>query len=217
MFDLIKIFISFVLTGFVGVFVSYYFQRKNALSQLVFKQAERKAIELKEIRDKFEQLAGERVYRAKILIGSLSSNTVAEKDRETYRESVASWNKNLNALFFDLKAQGLYGVSLEVERNVQRNFYNSHVIIKKELEKIVGKPENMDAALASVNAAYSNASDISDRLTAIADKRWDEIKNSDTIGLTAYNLERASTLILLVALFHKAPHSLRISRSRVDS
>lgn len=215
MFDLLKIVISFVLTGFVGVFVSYYFQRKNSLSQLSFKLAERKAGELKDIRDKFEQLSAERIYQAKNMIISIRKDTLTEKDRELYMDSVRNWNKSLNVIYFDLRSQGLYPVTLQVEE-VQVKFRSAHLEIKSEIDKKISLPSSLEAAMTSIESAYARSCDISKLLTETSDFRWAEVKNVDTVELTPWNLNKASTLTLIVALFHKTPSSLRISRSRVD-
>lgn len=218
MFDLIKIFLTFLLTGCVGVFISYRFQKKQIQNQLFFKKAEKKAIELKETRDRFEELSSERIYRTKTIITSLKENTVTEKEREDYQSSVINWNKKLNTLFFDLSSQDLYWLAIKIEEKVHDELAFAHQEIKKEInKKTIPTGSDLHSALNAVNRAYENARVTTKEITGIADSRWDEIKTADSVTLGYHNLEQASTLTLLRALFHSAPHRLRINRSRFDS
>lgn len=217
MFDLIKIFISFVLTGCVGVYISYRIQKKNTHNQLRLKKAEKKADELKNTRDRFEQLSGERIYRTRGIIASIKEGTVTEKEKIDYQESVINWNKNLNTIFFDLGNQRLYRIAIIIENKVHYELANAHLEIKRETTKKIGS-QKPDLLLAEgyVNSAYASARDVTKSLTKIADERWDEIQNADSVPLSYWNAHQASTLTLIVALFHKAPHRLRVSRSRID-
>jgi hypothetical protein len=216
MFDLVKIGISFILSGFVGVLVSYYFQRKNTLNQLNFKMAERKAGELKEIRDKFEKISAERIYQTRNMMDSIHVNAVTDKDREHYKESIRNWNNNLNVIYFDLQAQDLHHIALQVE-SVHARFRSAHYEIDRKINAKISAPASLTAARASVDSAYAESSRVSNLLTQIADLRWSEVKDADTVNLTLANLDKASSLMLLIAIFHKSPSTLRISRSRVDS
>jgi hypothetical protein len=218
MFDLIKIFITFLLTGCVGVFISYRIQRKQIQTQLFFKKAEKKAIELKETRDRFEDLSGERIYRSKTIITSLKDNTITEKEREDYQLSVVNWNKKLNTLYFDLSGQQLYYLAIQIENEVHNELALAHLEIKKEInKKTVPTGSDLDSAMRAVNRAYENARLMTKEMTFIADSRWDEIKTADSLPLSYHNLEQASTLTLIRALFHSSPHRLRINRSRFDN
>ncbi|WP_144399797.1 hypothetical protein [Pseudomonas avellanae] len=219
MTDFSKILLSFFLSGFVGVFVSYFFQRKNAKSQIVYKRAERQADELKMVRDKFEQLSSERIYYARLMILSLKSNTLTELDRQSYRKAVVSWNKSLNRFFLDLNAQNLYSIALEIESSVQENFIKSHSWIRERVEKKVvsfRESDNAVEALKSLDLAYARSKEVTLRLTVVVDQRWDDVQFADTVLLSAANVKHASTMTLIFALFHKAPHRLRISRPCVD-
>lgn len=217
MFDLIKIFFTFLLTGCVGVFISYKFQKKQLQTQLSFKKAEKKAIELKETRDRFEELSSERIYRTKTIITSLKEDTVTDKEREDYQTSVVNWNKKLNTLFFDLNSQDLYWMAIRIEDQIHNELAFAHREIKKEInKKTLPTGSDLNSALNAVNRAYNNAKTTTKEITTIADTRWDDIKTADSIPLSYHHLEHASTLTLLRALFHSAPHRLRISRSRFD-
>jgi len=217
MFDLIKIFITFLLTGCVGVFISYRFQKKHIQTQLFFKKAEKKAIELKETLNNFENLSSERIYRTKTIITSLKEKNVTEKERDDYQTSVINWNKKLNAFFFELNNQDLYGTAIRIENLVHKELALAHKEIKKEInKKTIPTGADLDLALKAAERAYANASDITMWITKVTDSRWDEIKTADSVSLSYHNLEQASTLTLLRAAFHSSPHRLRISRSRFD-
>jgi hypothetical protein len=218
MFDLLKIFITFFLTGCVGVFISYRFQKKQIQAQLFFKKAEKKAIELKETRDKFEDLSSDRIYRTKSIISSIKEGSVTDKERDDYQKSVINWNKNLNALFFDLSSQGLYSLAIRIENEIHNELALAHKHIKKEFDKKT-LPTGSDLNIASiaVKRAYKHAKNTTKEITSIADSRWDEIKDADSIPLSYHNLEQASTFTLLRAIFNPTPHRLRISRSRFDN
>lgn len=208
---------SFILTGCVGVYISYVIQKKNTHNQLRLKKAEKKADELKVTRDKFEQLSGERIYRTRGIISSLKEKSVTEKERIDYQESVINWNKHLNTLFFDLSNQKLYRIAIAIEKDVHNQLAEAHLQIKKEInKKLNSSTADLTIALSCVNNAYSNSREITKELTIIADERWDEIKDADSVPLSYWNTHQASTLTLIVALFHKSPHRLRVNRSRID-
>lgn len=217
MFDLFKIFISFILTGCVGVFISYKVQQRNNQNLLRIKKAEKKASELKAVRDNFENLSSERIYRTRQIIASIREKSVTDKEREGYQDSVINWNKNLNAMFFDLSSHKLYEFAIKVENEVHNELVIAHLEIKKELKlenKII--PADISKALSATNRAYEAARKVTQTLTNIADERWEAIKDYDSEPLSYENVHQASTLTLLIALFHKSPLRLRISRSRLD-
>lgn len=217
MFDLLKILITFILTGCVGVFISYKVQKKQSHNNIIIKKAEKKISELKDTRDIFEDLSSDRIYRSRITISSLKEGEISEKDRESYQLSVANWNKKLNTLFFELNSQNIYYIAIEIERDVQKYFAMAHKEIKKEInKKTIPTGADLNFATDCINTAYKNAKNISENITDIAEKRWDDIKNADSVPLSEFNLDKASAFTLIAALFHPTPHKLRISRSRFD-
>lgn len=219
MVDFLKIFFSFFLSGVVGVSISQYFQRRSLINQLIIKVSEKKASEIKEIRDSFEQLSAERIYRAKELIDILLSRGETAEARKNYRDSVVAWNKKLNLFFLDLRAQNLYGVALDIESKVQNNFCEAHGIIKRQVDLGFSMYEisSLRLALGRIESAYSESIKVTTKLTKVADERWENVRFAGTEGLTEWNLEYASTFQLIIAIFHKAPHSLRISCSKINS
>ncbi|WP_343550385.1 hypothetical protein [Pantoea sp.] len=217
MFDILKILITFILTGFVGVFISHKFQQKNNQNQLRIKKAEKKAAELKAIRDNFEKLSSERIYRTRQIISSINEKSLTDKEREGYQDSVIDWNKNLNAMFFDLSSHKLYEFAIRIEIDVHNELATAHLEIKKEIKNNKSViPADLVMALKSTNRAYESARKVTKSLTDIADNRWDEIKDYDSEPLTYSNIHQASTITLLIALFHKSPLRLRINRSRLN-
>ena len=218
MFDLIKIFVSFFLTGCVGVFISYHFQRKQFQTQFIFKKAEKKVSELIETRNKFEELSSDRIYRTKLILSSIEENSVTDKEREDYQNSVANWNKSINSFSFHLSSQGYYYIAIDIENEVHNELALAHACIKKILnKKTIQKREDIKTASEATKRAFAKAKKITKHLTTVADSRWDDIKEADSIPLDYHNLEQASTLTLLRALFHLQPHRLRINRSRFDN
>ncbi|WP_156506643.1 hypothetical protein [Pantoea sp. OXWO6B1] len=222
MFDLIKIVVTFLLSGCVGVFITYRFQKKQFQNQYFFKKAEMKAIELKEVRNSFEALASERIYRSKTLINSFREGKTNDSEIESYISSVVNWNTKLNRLYFDLNSQQLSSLANVIEDSIQKEFYNAHLEIKKEIHKhkeqrTGSSGASLKTALNAINRAYEKIKNVTTQLTETSDSRWDEIKNADTISFNYHHLEYASTLTLLRALFHSSPHRLRIPRSNFDN
>lgn len=223
MFDLLKIVVSFMLSGVVGVSVSQYFQKKSLINQFLLKKSEKKAGEVKDIRDSFEQLSAERIYRAKYLINALLTNNAIEDSiedaRKSYRDSVFAWNMKLNIFFLDLRVQRLYHIALMIEADVQVCFHEAHGIIREQVGRKLGGYDDsrLKLALSKIESAYSSSIEITKELTRIADIRWDEVRFTGTVRLNESNLEHASTIKLIIAAFHKVPLSLRISSPQDDS
>lgn len=223
MLDLLKIFVSFILSGVVGVSVSHYFQRKSLINQFLLKKSEEKVSELKDIRDSFEQLSAERIYRAKYLINEMLSKGAIDESmadaRKNYQDSVGAWNKKLNIFFLDLGVQGLNSIARNIESGAHASFREAHDIMNEQINrKLKGVDKSkLKLALDKIDSAYSNSIEITKELTRIADIRWDEVRFTGTERLTLLNLEHASTFKLIIATFHKVPLSLRISCPNSDS
>lgn len=122
MSDLAKIILTFLLTGDVGVYISFLFQKRNAQIQIYFKVYEKKATELKEVRVLFEKLSSDRLYRATSLLTSISECRITDKERDDYRNSVSEWNKSINFIFIELNNYKLFGTANRIEKLVHDRF-----------------------------------------------------------------------------------------------
>lgn len=74
--------------------------------------------------------------------------------------------------------------------------------------------EYLNRSLNLLDIVYKETKYVSNTLTNEADRLWDDLINDYTDDLTIYNINRASTLILILAIFDPTSHLLRIRRPR---
>jgi len=217
MSDLAKIILTFLLTGGVGVYISFLFQKRNAQIQIYFKVYEKKATELKEVRVLFEKLSSDRLYRATSLLTSISECRITDKERDDYRNSVSEWNKSINFIFIELNNYKLFGTANRIEKLVHDRFKNILSFISSCIDNKEGNCiSDVNNAFYLIHELVVSANEISASISSKLDEYLENIANADGVPMEANNLQYASTLTLLIAIFHPHPHRLRISRSRFN-
>lgn len=216
MFDIIKIIIGFILTGIVGSFLAQYYQKKNFIYQTKIIKLQKEIDRLKELADNIEKLAGMRIFYGRNLIDNSDkreSNEFTEARRQ-YRTSVEKWNESLSSFFIELRSLGLTQLAFDLERNVHDNLRKAHSLI----DELIRKNNKID--ISKIGKHYSMAFDglrnVSKNIMSETEKKWDKIISGNSEKLSQYNLSDASIVTLIIAIFHKNPHLLRIRRSSID-
>ena len=105
-------------------------------------------------------------------------------------------------------------LAFELEKNVHENLFKAHRIIDNCIRK--GQKVDLEGLQNNYSLAFDGLRKISKKLMDTSDNKWSKIKNGNTEQLSQYNLNKASFVTLIFALFHKTPHSLRIYRSDND-
>lgn len=216
MFEIIKIIITFLLTGVVGALLSQRFQRKSFLHQIKINQTQKEIERIKEIASNIEKDAGMRIFYGRNLIENFVNNNTEEieKSRSDYRKSVIKWNENLTSYFLELRSLGLAHLAIDLEKNVHEYLFKAHRIIDDCIRK--NKKVKFEDLRINYSLAFEGLREISKALINISERKWSTIRNGNYEQLNQYNLNKASLFTLIFALFHKNPHSLRIHRSDND-
>lgn len=216
MFDIIKIIIGFILTGIVGSFLAQYYQKKNFIYQTKIIKLQKEIDRLKELADNIEKLAGMRIFYGRNLIDNSNERESKEfsEARRQYRASVERWNENLSSFFIELRSLGLTQLAFDLERNVHDNLRKAHSLIDELIRK------NNIVDISKIGHHYSMAFDglrfVSKNLILETDRKWNRIISGNSEKLNQYNLSDASIVTLIIAIFHKNPHLLRVRRSSMD-
>lgn len=216
MFDIIKIIIGFILTGIIGTFLAQYYQKKNFIYQTKIIKLQKEIERLKELADNIEKLAGMRIFYGRNLIDNCSEKESKEfsEARKQYRASVEKWNENLSSFFIELRSLGLTTLAFDLEKNVHNNLRKAHLLI----DELIRKNNKVD--ISKIGHHYSMAFDglryVSKNIMIETDRKWDTIISGNSELLNKYNLSDAGIGTLIIAIFHKNPHLLRIRRSGMD-
>jgi hypothetical protein len=216
MFDIIKIIITFILTGVLGALLSQRIQKKNFLYQVKITKTQKESERLKELASNIEKDAGMRIFYGRNIIENFISNNKdeVEKLRPDYRQSVVHWNENLSSYYIELRSLNLTHLAIDLEKNVHNNLFDVHRIIDDAIRK--DKKLNLSKLGEKHSLAFDGLRKISKELINISDEKWSSIKNGNSEHLNQNNLHKASFYTLIFALFHKNPHFLRINRSDND-
>ena len=216
MFDIIKIIIGFILTGIVGSFLAQYYQKKNFIYQTKIIKLQKEIDRLKELADNIEKLAGMRIFYGRNLIDNSDkreSNEFTEARRQ-YRTSVEKWNESLSSFFIELRSLGLTQLAFDLERNVHDNLRKAHSLI----DELIRKNNKIDISkiVKHYSMSFDGLRNVSKNIMFETEKKWDKIISGNSEKLSQYNLSDASIVTLIIAIFHKNPHLLRIRRSSID-
>ena len=212
--EIIKIVIGFIFTGVIGSMISAKVQRTSYKNQAKTSKIEKEVEKIKEIARKIGSLSSKRNITARIFIDCLySKGTDDEKIKEArsdYRESVLEWNSNLQSIYIDLFSNDMYEFALRLESSVHNHFVQSHRLINEKLNNKPIPPEDIERQLSS---AFKQTRSISLELATKANAKLELALNGDTEPLSINNINNASSITLLRALFHTKPNSIRIPRS----
>lgn len=212
--DILKIIISFVLTGVVGVFITARVQRTNFINQTKISKAEKDLEKTKEIIKRIESLSSIRIYTAKVVTANLSEGLLLPEDdpsRIEYRKAVFEWNINLQSIFIELRGINLNYYAITLERDVQVNFKESHDLIRAKISN--NSIVNSNEILESINIAYKETRSLSYDMLKTANEKWKKTLDGNLDNLNTYNMDRATIWTLIKALFYKDPRSLRVISS----
>lgn len=206
---------SFILTGVVGTYIASKFQRNSYINQAKTLKTEKEVEKIKEITKRISTLASARNISARILVDNIySKNNDAEKTlklREEYRKSVSEWNMNIQTIYIDLFANDMYPFAILLESTVHESFRKSHMLINEKINNFKDvKSSEIESHLSS---AFKQTRSLSLSLIERANEKMEQALNGNTENLSAYNLHNASSLTLIIALFHSHPNLLRIPRS----
>lgn len=219
--EMLKIIIGFVLTGVLGVFISSRYQRKNSLIQIKILKVEKDVLKLKEVVNTLEVLSSVRNYKGRCLADLVCNSRIVDMNsdiimqaRNDYKDSVAEWNKNINKLYIELYSLGMYEYAIRLEREVHDNFRIAHSLLRSR----INDAKNVEALVigSAFSTVFKHTRSLSYDIVKKADEKWDAVMNGNFIPLRQYNLEDASSWLLIKALFNKRPDSLSIRRSVSD-
>lgn len=97
--DLVKLFVTFVLTTIVGGALGYFFQRRQNDYQWQRTRWEKDLADAQAVFEEVARLLDRRLYRARQLLWSLDRAAKTRDQRlSDYRAVVIEWNENLNRL-----------------------------------------------------------------------------------------------------------------------
>lgn len=207
-----------VISGWIGNKITKIFQEKAFHNQQKIKNAEAEMERLTVISTRLIQAVSKRRFALQNLIDALITTKNIEKDdplRVTYREAVQSWNLELQLLLLELSSLSLEGLAIHLENSVQGQFYLAHQDLnsylnnqeKDKLSNILNKISNR------LKQVYASTQEINNILIKEARNKKEEILHGDTEKLSVWNLDKAPSWILFVAIFHSTPNNLRIPRS----
>lgn len=207
-----------VISGWIGNKITKIFQEKAFHNQQKIKNAEAEMERLTAISTRLIQAVSKRRFALQNLIDALTTKKNIEKDdplRVTYREAVQSWNLELQLLLLELSSLSLEGLAIHLENSVQGQFYLAHQDLnsylnnqeKDKLSNILNKISNR------LKQVYASTQEINNILIKEARNKKEEILHGDTEKLSVWNLDKAPSWILFVAIFHSTPNNLRIPRS----
>lgn len=216
--DIIKIVIGFVFTGILGAAISSKIQRKNFVNQTKISKTEKEFEKIKELTKKIELLSGARNYSVRVLSSAINlrgnGDAKLEEIRSEYRDAVREWNINITTIYTELYSLNLYKYAIDLEKNVHNTFRKIHELINDSIKNDTPAREREINELA--DGIFKNTRRISSNLINEGASRWTNTINGNTEKLSFYNIEYATLCTLIIALFHRAPKSLRIKRPNPD-
>lgn len=210
-----EIIISFIFTGVIGSIITNKFQKNNFINQVNIMKVEKDIEKIKEITKNIEIISSQRRLKGLFLIEALTTQTSDEdiqEARNKYILSVSKWNDELSPILIELHSIGLSSIASSLEFTVHKTFYNAHESIRKILRE--KNKCDINHATELFENSYAETKRISHKLIKTSNMKWEKAIYGEMENLTKFNLEQANIWVLLVAIFHKKPDSLRISSSR---
>ena len=219
-------------TALLGTYITNkiaeFFQRRTVLNNIKIKKAEEQIKQISDLSIRINKSSASRRFAMQNLINALLNNGQnIDEIRNEYRIEVKNWNIDLTSYNIELSMMSLtelaihylegvdYGESAYAS-GVHRNFFKAHNLLNRYIN---GDKNTLLLIKAQdlLNISYKETKYISEQLVIESNNIWNNLKNNETDPLSIYNLGRAETFQLILAIFHH-PRSnfLRVKRPSRD-
>lgn len=213
----IQALIGLLITGYIGSKITHNFQEKSFLNQIKIKDAESKVDKIINISKKINELSSNRRFFSQLLINSLLDDKLTNEEltelRKQYQDSVKLWNVELTIISIEARSIGMDATPLYLQNCIHPEFRKAHNSIRTYINERKDK-FLLTSALENLNESYRKTSDLTAKLVKEAQNQKEKILNNGTEELSQYNLEKAKTYQLLIAIIHPSPNKLRVFSSR---
>lgn len=216
--------VGFILTGLIGSYITFRYQ-KRAVEYQSFLSTEKDRINrLNDIKKHLNKLILHRANASKILLDFYQGNNgkfiqsekfLYNSIRSDYILSKNNWNYEITTIYIELGNLGesriYYFNAIYIEDYIHQTFRDIHQLICDLKEE--SNSRKYDNALKLLSHIYEMRKEIIRRLTREVSLIQSNIRYWNTVPLSEENLDRASLIKLVLALFYKRPDLLRIPRS----
>ena len=209
---------SFVLTGLIGSYITFKYQKRNIEYQSFLARERKRIDKINDIKKYINKLIIHRVVASRRILDcyqGIDKEAYLKDVRDEYILAKDKWNYGINSIFLELGNLGSERIyhfnAFYIERVIHKAFVECHNLIvdiknKKNISKYY-------EAISILDNIYNMQSEITRRLTREVNLIQSNIKYGETDPLSIENLHKASLLNLLFALFYKNPNLLRVPRS----
>lgn len=225
------------ITALLGNYIATLFQKRNNKTAMNQKKLEDETKNILAISKKISELSSSRRFAAQSLVDSLLDLPIDDSRitslRTTYKEEVKKWNTSLSSLNIDLFSINLHHLAYELlegtdnstnvnhidlhntdylPRGIHANFYEAHLLINEFLTRQPTNHHLLLRASLNLNSSFSSTRKMSQYLLQASNDKWTDMLNDYTDEFSVHNLEHATLLTLIRAVFHPKPHHLRVKR-----
>lgn len=218
--------------GLITNLISSIFQKRAMINSAKIKKVEDDVKFVLELNIRINDASSSRRFAMQEIINELTypskqHEETLEKLRLNYKEEVRSWNINLTKFNIELSAINLYELALhhvegytsrrfsiedtDYQTGIHSNFREAHYYLNyylniKKDDMYIRRVQNL------MDIIYKETKTVSNNLINKSDRLWEDLENDYTDTLSTYNIDRASTFILILAIFNPRSHLLRIRR-----
>jgi hypothetical protein len=220
--DVIKILLTFIVSGLIGNYVLQAWQARNWFAQQRFLGREKEYSALKEIADELATLLANRIFYMSRLRSAISSGSddqfataVTQHD-----DAVRKWNERLTSFYVKLTILISFNFAWRLEQYIQKALVETGA----KLEELVRSRNNSQAVTAlqteplvdELNKIQGQAAKFNEALLQEVLARRTDVYYGARIGFTVQNLRYFSTWKLVKALFVRDVDSLSVLRTPLD-
>lgn len=209
---------GFVLTVLIGSYITFKYQKRNIEYQSFLARERKRIDKINDIKKYINKLIIHRVVASRRILDcyqGIDKEAYLKDVRDEYILAKDKWNYGINSIFLELGNLGSERIyhfnAFYIERVIHKAFVECHhLIVDIKIKKNISKYYE---AISILDSIYNMQSEITRRLTREVNLIQSNIKYGDTDPLSIENLDKASLLNLLFALFYKNPNLLRVPRS----
>ena len=229
---LFTVLITVLVGGLITNLISSFFQKRTMINNAKIKKVEDEVKFILDLNIRINDASSSRRFAMQEIINELTHPSkqheeTLEELRLKYKEEIRNWNINLTKFNIELSAINLYELALHhvegyntssfsiedtyYQTGIHSNFREAHYYLNYYLNKkrddiYLRRAQNL------MDIIYKETKTVSNKLINKSDRLWDDLVNDYTDTLSTYNIDRASTFILILAIFNPRSHLLRIRR-----